>query len=86
MKRCRRAASSCCWQPTSASLQDNLELACKLPVHGLHIDAINARDEIASGRSHICPDLSVLSLGVINGRNIWKTDLTAVLDWLEPLA
>src|SRR5690606_22062462 len=28
----------------------------------------------------------VLSLGVINGRNIWKTDLTAVLDWLEPLA
>ena len=28
----------------------------------------------------------MLSLGVINGRNIWKTDLTAVLDWLEPLA
>jgi 5-methyltetrahydropteroyltriglutamate--homocysteine methyltransferase len=28
----------------------------------------------------------VLSLGVINGRNIWKTDLNAVLDWVEPLA
>ncbi|MFN3900436.1 MAG: 5-methyltetrahydropteroyltriglutamate--homocysteine S-methyltransferase, partial [Alishewanella aestuarii] len=28
----------------------------------------------------------VLSLGVIDGRNIWKTDLTAVLDWLEPIA
>jgi 5-methyltetrahydropteroyltriglutamate--homocysteine methyltransferase len=28
----------------------------------------------------------VLSLGVINGRNIWKTDLNALLDWLEPLA
>jgi 5-methyltetrahydropteroyltriglutamate--homocysteine methyltransferase len=28
----------------------------------------------------------VLSLGVINGRNIWKTDLNAALDWLEPLA
>ena len=27
----------------------------------------------------------VLSLGVINGRNIWKTDLNATLDWLEPL-
>ncbi|MDO9219184.1 MAG: 5-methyltetrahydropteroyltriglutamate--homocysteine S-methyltransferase, partial [Lacisediminimonas sp.] len=27
-----------------------------------------------------------LSLGVINGRNIWKTDLTAVLDWVEPWA
>jgi 5-methyltetrahydropteroyltriglutamate--homocysteine methyltransferase len=28
----------------------------------------------------------VLSLGVINGRNIWKTDLNALLDWLEPIA
>ena len=28
----------------------------------------------------------MLSLGVINGRNIWKTDLNSVLDWLEPLA
>ena len=27
-------------------LQDNLDLACKLPVDGLHIDAINAREEI----------------------------------------
>ena len=28
----------------------------------------------------------MLSLGVIDGRNIWKTDLEAVLDWLEPVA
>jgi 5-methyltetrahydropteroyltriglutamate--homocysteine methyltransferase len=27
----------------------------------------------------------VLSLGVINGRNIWKTDLHATLAWLEPI-
>jgi 5-methyltetrahydropteroyltriglutamate--homocysteine methyltransferase len=27
----------------------------------------------------------VLSLGVINGRNIWKTDLHATLEWLEPI-
>src|SRR5271170_3075022 len=27
-------------------LQDNLALACKLPVQGLHVDAINARAEI----------------------------------------
>ncbi len=26
-----------------------------------------------------------MSLGVINGRNIWKTDLNAALEWLEPL-
>jgi len=65
-------------------LQDNLELACKLPVDGLHIDAINARDEIAKVVTQL-PVTSVVSVGVINGRNIWKTDLTAALEWLEPL-
>ncbi|MHB9833647.1 5-methyltetrahydropteroyltriglutamate--homocysteine S-methyltransferase [Paraburkholderia terrae] len=65
-------------------LQDNLELACKLPVDGLHIDAINARDEVAQVEAKLS-DAAVLSVGVINGRNIWKTDLNAVLEWLEPL-
>jgi 5-methyltetrahydropteroyltriglutamate--homocysteine methyltransferase len=65
-------------------LQDNLELACKLSVDGLHIDAINARDEIVKAVAQL-PATSVVSVGAINGRNIWKTDLTAALDWLEPL-
>ncbi|HYS64796.1 MAG TPA: 5-methyltetrahydropteroyltriglutamate--homocysteine S-methyltransferase [Paraburkholderia sp.] len=65
-------------------LQGNLELACGLPVDGLHIDAINARDEIATVTAKL-PDSSVLSVGVVNGRNIWKTDLNAALQWLEPL-
>jgi 5-methyltetrahydropteroyltriglutamate--homocysteine methyltransferase len=65
-------------------LQENLELACSLPVDGLHIDAINARDEVERVAS-LLPDTSVLSVGAINGRNIWKTDLNAALDWLEPL-
>ncbi|MDQ7976196.1 5-methyltetrahydropteroyltriglutamate--homocysteine S-methyltransferase [Paraburkholderia sp. SARCC-3016] len=66
-------------------LHDNLELACTLPVDGLHIDAINAREELA-GAAALLPDTSILSVGAINGRNIWKTDLSATLDWLEPLA
>ncbi|NPT55169.1 5-methyltetrahydropteroyltriglutamate--homocysteine S-methyltransferase [Paraburkholderia elongata] len=65
-------------------LQDNLELACKLPVQGLHIDAINARPEVEQAVALLSAD-KVLSLGVINGRNIWKADLNAVLDWLEPI-
>jgi len=65
-------------------LQDNLQLACDLPVAGLHIDAINARDEVTRLADWL-PAHKVLSVGVINGRNIWKTDLSAVLDWLEPL-
>ena len=52
---------------------------------GLHVDAINGRDDVAP-LVDLLPAGTVLSLGVINGRNIWKTDLTAVLDWLEPIA
>jgi 5-methyltetrahydropteroyltriglutamate--homocysteine methyltransferase len=65
-------------------LQDNLGLACQLPVHGLHLDAINAHAEVEQVVQHLPPD-KVLSLGVINGRNIWKTDLHATLEWLEPI-
>ena len=67
------------------TLQENLYLACNLPVAGLHLDAINARDEILP-LLNLLPSHKVLSLGVINGRNIWKTDLGVTLDWLEPLA
>jgi 5-methyltetrahydropteroyltriglutamate--homocysteine methyltransferase len=65
-------------------LQDNLGLACNLPVHGLHVDAINARAELEQVIQQLPKD-KVLSLGVINGRNIWKTDLHATLEWLEPI-
>ena len=67
------------------ALQENLDLACSLPVDGLHIDAINAREEIALAAQKL-PAQRVLSVGAVNGRNIWKTDLNAVLEWLEPLA
>jgi 5-methyltetrahydropteroyltriglutamate--homocysteine methyltransferase len=65
-------------------LKENLHLACELPVAGLHIDAINAYDEIKQVVDWL-PTHKILSLGVINGRNIWKTDLNETLDWLEPL-
>lgn len=67
------------------SLDGNRYLACNLPVAGLHIDAINAKEEVPL-ILNILPVQKILSLGVVNGRNIWKTDLNATLDWLEPLA
>lgn len=66
-------------------LLENATLAASLPVAGLHVDAINDRDGVESLLKLLGED-KVLSLGVINGRNIWKTDLTAVLDWVEPIA
>jgi 5-methyltetrahydropteroyltriglutamate--homocysteine methyltransferase len=66
-------------------LADNTYLAANLPVAGLHVDAINGRDDVLP-LIGMLPAHKVLSLGIINGRNIWKTDLAATLDWLEPLA
>lgn len=66
-------------------LRDNLKLAVNLPVAGLHVDAVRGRNEVAQLCAAL-PEDKVLSLGVIDGRNIWKTDLYAVLDLLEPIA
>lgn len=66
-------------------LRENLDLTAGLPVQGIHLDTINARDEIEA-LVHAVPGDRVISLGVVNGRNIWKTDLSSVLNWLEPLS
>ena len=65
-------------------LRENLQLACELPVAGIHLDATSAHGEAARLVDWL-PAHKVLSLGVINGRNIWKTDLGATLDLLEPI-
>ena len=66
------------------SLQDNLETISKLPIAGLHIDAVNGGAEVDAVISKMGG--KVISLGVVNGRNIWKSDLNAILDWVEPIA
>lgn len=66
-------------------LLENGYLAANLPVAGLHIDAVRGHDDVLPVLN-LLPAHKVLSLGVIDGRNIWKTDLNAVLDWLEPLS
>ncbi|WP_194715636.1 5-methyltetrahydropteroyltriglutamate--homocysteine S-methyltransferase [Noviherbaspirillum soli] len=66
-------------------LKENGYLTANLPVAGLHIDAVNDREDVQA-LMNLLPPHKVLSLGVVNGRNIWKTDLSAALDWIEPLA
>ena len=66
-------------------LKENAWLAANLPVAGLHLDAIRGREDVKP-LLNLLPTHKVLSLGVIDGRNIWKTDLAGVLDWLEPVA
>src|SRR6266705_2698661 len=70
-----------------AGLDDNVPTALELPVAGLHVDATRAPGQLdaflkawpaGGGREG-----KVLSLGVIDGRNIWKADLNAALRQLE---
>jgi len=65
-------------------LEDNMSLACQLPVSGIHIDAVRAPEQIPLIVSQLRTDC-VLSLGVVNGRNIWKTDLQKMLQLLNPI-
>ena len=65
-------------------LRDQLHLAATLPVAGLHVDALSARDELPA-LLNVLPTPKVLSLGVVSGRNIWTTDLNGTLAWLQPV-
>ncbi len=65
-------------------LKENLELVRELPVQGIHLDAVRARDEVQAVIDSLGNE-QVLSLGVIDGRNIWKSDLTGLLGWLLPI-
>jgi 5-methyltetrahydropteroyltriglutamate--homocysteine methyltransferase len=66
------------------ALGDNLSTALALPVHGLHLDLVRAPEQLAAVLTGARSDL-VLSLGVIDGRNIWAADLNAILDRIEPV-
>jgi len=65
------------------SLGGNLDAALALPVAGLHVDLVRAPEQLAPLLAKAPPDL-VLSLGVIDGRNVWRADLAAILDSVEP--
>lgn len=56
------------------ALGDNLQLAVSLPVDGLHIDAVRAPQQLATVIDNL-PGYKVLSVGAIDGRNIWRADL-----------
>ena len=65
-------------------LNDNLDTALSLPVHGLHLDLVRAPEQLEAVLAK-APKALLLSLGIIDGRNIWRADLEKLLDKLEPL-
>ena len=55
------------------ALLDNTQLAVNLPITALHIDLVRAPEQLEEVLSLI-PDKLQLSLGVVDGRNVWKNN------------
>jgi 5-methyltetrahydropteroyltriglutamate--homocysteine methyltransferase len=62
-----------------ARLDSNVTYIAKLPIAGLHIDLDRAPGQLDSVVEAIKPTKIVLSLGLVSGRNIWKTDFAAAI-------
>jgi 5-methyltetrahydropteroyltriglutamate--homocysteine methyltransferase len=62
-----------------ARLDSNVNFIAKLPIAGLHIDLDRAPGQLDEVISAIKATPIVLSLGVVSGRNIWKTDFAAAV-------
>ncbi|KAF6762328.1 cobalamin-independent synthase [Ephemerocybe angulata] len=62
-----------------ARLDTNVNFVAKLPIAGLHIDLDRAPAQLEDVVKAIKDTKIVLSLGLVSGRNIWKTDFTAAI-------
>jgi len=64
------------------ALLDNTQLAVNLPVAALHVDLVRAPDQLDEVLALI-PDTLQLSVGVVDGRNVWKNDYEKSLDLIN---
>lgn len=67
-----------------ASIDHHTHLIKDLPFDGIHLDTIAEQTNVNIIIDHL-PNNWIISLGVINGRNVWKTDLVSVYQKLQPL-
>jgi len=66
-------------------LRENRADFLRLPVHALHVDLVRAPDELDAILREF-PEDKLLSVGLVDGRNIWRADLAAAFAKLEKAA
>ncbi|PHM73362.1 5-methyltetrahydropteroyltriglutamate--homocysteine S-methyltransferase [Xenorhabdus kozodoii] len=66
------------------SIGHNLETVKSLPVQGLHVDLVAGQDSLEDLDKSL-PEDWLLSVGVINGRNVWRADLSEKYQLVAPL-
>lgn len=63
-------------------LHDNLELAINLPINTLHIDLVRYPNQLQEVLENTPKNLSI-SLGIVDGRNVWKNDYQQSLSTIQ---
>ncbi|QYK03220.1 5-methyltetrahydropteroyltriglutamate--homocysteine S-methyltransferase [Shewanella psychrotolerans] len=66
------------------SVEHHHELISDLDVAGLHLDLVSAPEQLSAFAASLKPE-QVLSLGVINGRNVWAAELDNIAKQLTPV-
>lgn len=65
---------------------DHYQELISLPIHGIGLDFIHGKELNWSNlQTHGFPADKVLGVGILDGRNIWQTDLSKQLDFLAQL-
>ena len=67
------------------AMGDNLATAVRLPVAGLHLDLVRGAADLDGVLEAARPE-QWLSLGLVDGRNVWRTDLRAALATAQRVA
>ncbi|TAL77062.1 MAG: 5-methyltetrahydropteroyltriglutamate--homocysteine S-methyltransferase [Burkholderiaceae bacterium] len=65
-------------------LKNNLPLVGQLAVQGVHVDLVRAPGQLTQVVAALGDD-KILSAGVVNGRNVWRTDLDQARATLLPV-
>ncbi|HEY6538701.1 MAG TPA: 5-methyltetrahydropteroyltriglutamate--homocysteine S-methyltransferase [Candidatus Dormibacteraeota bacterium] len=65
-----------------AGMGGNLSTALSLPVDAIHLDLVRGAADLAPALEQI-PDGMSLSLGVVDGHNVWRTDPDPALDQIQ---
>jgi 5-methyltetrahydropteroyltriglutamate--homocysteine methyltransferase len=63
-------------------LRENRADFVRLPVHALHVDLVRGAEELPAIAREL-PPTTRLSLGLVDGRNVWRTDFRTALPLLE---
>ncbi|RQV97135.1 5-methyltetrahydropteroyltriglutamate--homocysteine S-methyltransferase [bacterium] len=66
-------------------LRENIKLAFSLPVAAVHLDLVRAPQQLDAALKTIPRKMS-LSVGVVDGRNVWKTEFDRVINTVHTAA